>query len=125
MTYKDSSLPRERAQMIPSQVPLPPGVTADNVALGKRIFQGASGAACTGCHGADATGSPVGPNLASGSEVWSDGSLAGIAHTISSGVQKPKNFATPMLPTGGANLSQKEIHAVAAYVWTLSRGIGK
>jgi glucose/arabinose dehydrogenase/cytochrome c553 len=120
-----ASLTTEKSPTTASQGALPPGVTADEVALGKQVFQGASGAACTGCHGADATGSPVGPNLASGSWSWSDGSLAGIANTISLGVQKPKKYSTPMLPMGGASLSRKEIDAVAAYVWTLSHGNGK
>jgi glucose/arabinose dehydrogenase/mono/diheme cytochrome c family protein len=119
------SLASEKTQPTASQTPLPPGVTEDDVAFGKRIFQGASGAACTGCHGADGTGSPVGPSLASGSWAWSDGSLEGIANTISSGVPKPRTFSTPMLPMGGANLNQKEIDAVAAYVWTLSHGTAK
>jgi glucose/arabinose dehydrogenase/mono/diheme cytochrome c family protein len=119
------SLASENTQTMADPGSLPPGVTTEDVALGKRIFQGASGAACTGCHGADATGSSVGPNLASGSWAWSDGSLAGIAGTIASGVRAPKTYSAPMLPMGGANLSQKEIDAVAAYVWTLGHSNGK
>jgi glucose/arabinose dehydrogenase/mono/diheme cytochrome c family protein len=119
------SLASENTQRTAIPSLLPSGVTAEDVALGKQIFDGASGAACAGCHGADATGSSVGPNLASGSWAWSDGSLAGIAGTIASGVRAPKKYSAPMLPMGGVNLSRKEINAVAAYVWTLSHGNGK
>jgi len=91
------------------------------VALGSRIFHGqVGGASCTGCHGANATGTPLGPDLTKQKWMWSDGSLAGILKVITEGVPKPKRFRSPMPPMGGAQLSNTQASAVAAYVWALS-----
>ena len=101
---------------------LPPGVTADTVVLGDRIYHGEFGAPCMGCHGTNGTGSPLAPNLASGTWMWSDGSVAGIGATITRGVEQPKKFPNPMPAMGGARLTPEQVNAVAAYVWTLSHG---
>jgi glucose/arabinose dehydrogenase/mono/diheme cytochrome c family protein len=100
---------------------LPPGASASLVVLGKRVYEGeVGGAACTGCHGANGEGSPLGPNLARGTWLWSDGSYAAIAATITQGVAAPKQYRAPMPAMGGADLSPEQVNAVAAYVWTLS-----
>jgi len=99
---------------------IPPGASADMVALGDRIYHGEAGATCTGCHGASGSGSPLGPDLGSGKWQWSDGSLSGIAATITKGVSDPKQYRAPMPAMGGAQLTQAQVNAVAAYVWTLS-----
>jgi mono/diheme cytochrome c family protein len=52
--------------------------------------------------------------------LWTDGSHTAIAKIIADGVPKPKRYRGPMLPMGGAQLSQQQISAVAAYVWGLS-----
>jgi len=104
-----------------AKLPVPPGASADMVALGNRIFHGeVGGAACTGCHGADGAGTPLGPNLADNQWLWSDGSVAGIASTITQGVMQPKQYRAPMPPLGGAQLSPEQVRALAAYVWGLS-----
>jgi glucose/arabinose dehydrogenase/cytochrome c5 len=104
-----------------ARLPVPPGASADMVSLGNRIFHGeVGGAACTGCHGADGAGTPLGPNLADKQWLWSDGSVAGIASTITQGVMQPKQYRAPMPPLGGAQLSPEQVKAVAAYVWGLS-----
>ncbi len=101
-------------------LPVPPGSTAAAVALGQQVFAGqVGGAPCTGCHGSDGKGSPLGPDLSSGHWTWSDGSLAGIQKTITTGVSAPKNYRSPMPPMGGAQLSADQVSAVAAYVWAL------
>lgn len=101
-------------------LPVPPGATAKTVALGQRVFAGqVGGAPCTGCHGSDGSGSPLGPDLTSGKWVWSDGSLSGIKKTITQGVPAPKNYRAPMPPMGGAQLTPAQVSAVAAYVWAL------
>ena len=65
------------------------------MALGKRIFHGeVGGATCAGCHGSDAIGTPVGPDLASGKWLWGDGSLESITQTIANGV--PERKVPPM-----------------------------
>jgi cytochrome c5 len=92
------------------------------VALGDRIYHGqVGGASCTGCHGASGTGSPLGPDLTNKKWLWSDGSYAGIAKTITDGVMKPKRYRSPMPPLGGAQLTGDQISAMAAYVWGLSQ----
>jgi glucose/arabinose dehydrogenase len=104
-----------------AKLPIPPGTSADMVALGNRIFHGeVGGAACTGCHGADGAGTPLGPNLADTEWLWSDGSVDGIASTITQGVMQPKQYRAPMPPLGGAQLSPEQVRALAAYVWGLS-----
>jgi glucose/arabinose dehydrogenase/mono/diheme cytochrome c family protein len=100
---------------------VPDGSSADMVALGYRIYQGqVGGASCTGCHGTNGTGTPLGPDLTKPKWMWSDGSLAGILKVITEGVPKPKQFRSPMPPMGGAQLSDMQASAVAAYVWALS-----
>jgi len=86
-------------------------------ALGQQVFEGkAGGAPCTGCHGSDGKGTPLGPDLTSGKWVWSDGSTKGLEKTITTGVPNPKNYRAPMPPMGGAQLSPEQVHAVAEYV---------
>jgi glucose/arabinose dehydrogenase/mono/diheme cytochrome c family protein len=102
-------------------LPVPQGATAAMVALGDRIYHGeVGGAACVGCHGANATGTPLGPDLTSKKWLWSDGSYAGILGTIRDGVSAPKEYRNPMPPMGGAQLTADQLKAVAAYIWALS-----
>jgi glucose/arabinose dehydrogenase/mono/diheme cytochrome c family protein len=104
-------------------LPVPSGATPAMVALGNRVYHGeVGGASCTGCHGADGKGTPLGPNLADQEWLWSDGSVDGIAKTITQGVAQPKQYRAPMPAMGGASLSPDQVHALAAYVWALSHG---
>ena len=82
-------------------------------------------APCAGCHGTNAKGTPLGPDLTSGKWLWGDGSLASIAQTITDGVPHPKEYGPPMPPMGGAQLSHPELSAVAAYVWALGHQNGR
>ena len=104
-----------------SDLALPDGVTAGMVDDGKSIFAGRG--ICATCHGPDATGIPnLGGNLTDGEWIHSDGSFDGIVQTIVDGV--PAGASTvgmPMPPRGGSGISDDQVKAVAAYVWTLSR----
>jgi glucose/arabinose dehydrogenase/mono/diheme cytochrome c family protein len=103
-----------------ASLPIPPGSTAAQVALGARVFHGqAGGGTCEGCHGSNALGTPLAPGLTSGKWLWGDGSLASIMKTIIDGVPNPKDYRSPMPPKGGAQLSGSDVSAVAAYVWAL------
>jgi glucose/arabinose dehydrogenase/cytochrome c5 len=103
--------------------PVPAGATREMVALGERIYLGeVGGAACTGCHGESAQGTSLGPDLTGKKWLWSDGSYAGIAKTITDGVPQPKQYRSPMPPMGGAQLTADQVSAVAAYIWSLSHG---
>jgi len=99
---------------------LPPGATREQLALGDRIFHGeASDGTCSGCHGSDAGGTSVGPPLNNCIWVQSDGSLPSIARIIDTGVSHPRNYTGVMPPKGGAQLSDADVAAVAAYVWAI------
>jgi cytochrome c5 len=101
-------------------LPIPPGGSPDQVALGDRIFHGkVDGGTCAGCHSGDAKGSAVGSDLTSGKYLWGDGSVQAIAHTIDSGVAKGKEHSGAMPPKGGAELSQADVAALADYVWAI------
>jgi glucose/arabinose dehydrogenase/cytochrome c5 len=99
----------------------PPGATPAMVALGDRVYHGqVGGATCTGCHGTDAKGTPLGPDLTANKWLWSNGSYAGISGIIAGGVAQPKRFRSPMPAMGGAQLSSDQVMAVSAYVWALN-----
>jgi glucose/arabinose dehydrogenase/mono/diheme cytochrome c family protein len=104
-----------------ASVAVPAGATKEMVALGDQIYHGqVGGAACTGCHGANATGTPLGPDLTGSHWLWGDGSYAAIAQIITTGVAQPKQYRSPMPPMGGAQLTSEQVSAVAAYIWGLS-----
>ena len=98
-------------------LPVPPGATQAQVQAGERVYRTTT---CTGCHGADAKGTPLGPDLVAGKWIWSRGSLTGIRRTIQNGVPMPRNYRSPMPPMGGAQLSKADLNDVAAYVWALA-----
>lgn len=102
-------------------LPRPAGISVAQMTLGRQIFHGeARGGTCSGCHGSEGRGGPVGPALSGGRWLWSDGSLEGLARTVSEGVARPRRYPAPMPPKGGAELGEGDVKAVAAYVW----GIG-
>jgi mono/diheme cytochrome c family protein len=75
---------------------------------------------CYACHGQDAKGL-VGPNLTD--DVWlhSKGSIDELVKQIAAGVTKEQSKSgVPMPPKGGSSISDEEVKAVAAYVYTLS-----
>ncbi len=112
--------PNAGAQAIVASLPVPPGATKAQVARGARVFLGQEGGGtCEGCHGSNAKGTPLAPDLTSGKWLWGGGSLAAITRTIASGVPNPKNYRSAMPPMGGAVLSHADLKAVAAYVWAL------
>lgn len=91
------------------------------VALGDSIFHGqVAGGTCTACHGQDAKGTAVAPNLTDSEWLNGDGSYDFIVQTITTGVPKPKQHPAPMPPRGGATLTDDQVKAVAAYVYSLS-----
>lgn len=101
-------------------LPVPPGGSPDQVALGERIFHGLErGGTCAGCHSSDGRGSAVGSDLTDGKWLWGNGSLEAITNTINTGVPKAKQHSGAMPPRGGAELSEADVAAVAQYVWAL------
>jgi mono/diheme cytochrome c family protein len=95
--------------------------TPQLIALGDSIFHGqVAGGTCTACHGQDAKGTAVAPNLTDAQWLNGDGSLGFIVKTVTTGVPKPKEHPAPMPPKGGAQLTDDQVKAVAAYVYSLS-----
>jgi glucose/arabinose dehydrogenase/mono/diheme cytochrome c family protein len=121
LTSPAGPIARSVGEPLLASLPVPEGKNRGTLALGSRIYRGeVGGAACTGCHGANGKGTPLGPDLTVKTLTWSDGSYAGIARTIAAGVPQPKHYRSPMLPMGGAQLTADQASALAAYVWALS-----
>jgi mono/diheme cytochrome c family protein len=100
------------------------GPTPQQVALGDSIFHGqVAGGTCTACHGQDAKGTAVAPDLTDSQWLNGDGSYQFIVHTVTTGVPHPKQHPAPMPPKGGATLTDDQVKAVAAYVYSLSHKI--
>lgn len=92
---------------------------AKQVEEGKKIFTGKG--LCMACHGPDAKGTPLAPDLTDEEWLNVDGKWASIVELVKTGVPTPKEHPAPMPPMGGASLKPEEIQAVAAYVWSLSQ----
>jgi mono/diheme cytochrome c family protein len=98
---------------------LPPGVTAGMVEEGRRLFGGA--AICASCHGKDAKGvRGIGPDLTDDEWLHSDGTYEALVRQITEGVPSDESETGVMMPPkGGTNLTEAQVRAVAAYVWSL------
>lgn len=97
-----------------------PKISQALVDLGRRIFTGSGN--CYACHGSNAHGTALAPNLADTTWLDIDGSYAAIAGLVRTGVPHPKKHPAPMPPMGGAQLSAEQVCAVAAYVHGLGGG---
>jgi cbb3-type cytochrome c oxidase subunit III len=96
----------------------PAGVTPTAIALGDSLFH--SKGNCYACHGANAQGT-VGPNLTDADWIHSDGSYDAIVKQITTGVTAEESKSkVPMPPKGGSQITDDEVKAVAAYVYSLS-----
>lgn len=94
------------------------GYSADLVAKGDSIFHGPGN--CYACHGSKAEGL-VGPNLTDAEWIHSKGSYDEIVAQVMHGVPKAESKSgIEMLPRGGAPLTDDDVKAVAAYVYSLS-----
>ncbi len=99
---------------------LPPDVTEAMLEEGATLFAGPG--LCFACHGPDAGGvTGVGPSLTDGEWLTGSGSLDDIDQQIRDGVT-PETSKTGgvMPPRGGSTLTDEQVRAVAAYVWSLS-----
>jgi mono/diheme cytochrome c family protein len=97
---------------------LPEGVTAAMITTGKTVFDGAG--ACYTCHGPAGAGTGLAPSLADTKWLHSDGSYLEIVKTVTAGVPAPKESMIPMLAKGGSQITEEQIKAVSAYVWSIS-----
>jgi glucose/arabinose dehydrogenase len=108
--------PAAAAQPPQAGLPVPPDSTGAQVAAGQQIF---ASQGCASCHGPDAKGTPIAPDLTSGHWLWGDGSPPAIKSTIEHGVPTPKQFRSGMPSKGGAPLTDQQLGDVAAYVWAV------
>ncbi len=92
--------------------------TEEMIGAGHKIFTGDGN--CYTCHGADAKGTALAPSLHEHKWLNIDGSYAAIAELVTTGVPHPKEHPAPMPPKGGANLNERQVCEVAAYVYSLS-----
>lgn len=100
---------------------LPEGVTPAMVEEGKGIYNGAG--ICMSCHGANGAGIPnLGANLTDDEWLHIDGSYESIVQNIMKGVTAQESSSgVPMPAKGGTAITDAQVKAVAAYVWTLSK----
>lgn len=102
---------------------LPDGVTMALIATGDSLF---NSGACVRCHGARGVGGENAPSLVSGPWLHQRGSFDEIVATVTTGVPRSALKDTtrrfPMNPRGGPmKLTDDQVRAVAAYVWSISR----
>lgn len=101
----------------------PAGVTPASISLGDSIFHARG---CRNCHGPDAKGRANGPDLTSGHFLQVNGSYDDFVRVITAGVPvaavKDTAHKRAMPARGGAPapLTDDEIKAVAAFVWSLN-----
>ena len=101
----------------PAAAQAPAAVTPAAIAQGDSIFH--SKGNCYACHGANAQGA-VGPNLTDGEWIHSDGSYDAIVKQITTGVAKEESKSGIAMPAkGGSTITDDEVKAVAAYVYSL------
>ncbi|MEP7002744.1 MAG: c-type cytochrome [bacterium] len=100
---------------------MPAGVTTAMLAEGDSIFHKGS---CQRCHGMDAKGGQRAPDLTDATWAQITGTYAEIVEIVTTGVPKAKikmaGAPFGMNPRGGNNLTDDQIRAVAAYVYSLS-----
>jgi mono/diheme cytochrome c family protein len=100
---------------------LPEGVTQEQVDEGRQLFSGQGG--CHACHGPDATGTQLAPDLTDGEWINISGrNMDEIVELINNGVAQPQEHPSPMPPMGGASLSAEQVDAIAAYIVSLGQG---
>jgi len=101
----------------PAAAQTPAAVTPAAIAQGDSIFHSTGN--CYACHGANAQGA-VGPNLTDAEWIHSDGSYDAIVKQITTGVPKEESKSgIAMPPKGGSTITDDEVKAVAAYVYSL------
>jgi mono/diheme cytochrome c family protein len=99
----------------------PPAAPGGNTMAeqGEALF---ASSGCVACHGPEAQGTPLAPNLTDATWLNITGPETGlqekVAAVIRTGVATPKDptHPAPMPPMGGATLSDEQVNQLAAYV---------
>lgn len=100
----------------------PAAVTDALIAEGGTLFNGGN---CRNCHGQAGVGGQNGPSLADKQWLQISGTYDEIVGVITNGVpadqlKDPKHTRAMRGRGGPANLTDPQIRAIAAYVWSLS-----
>jgi mono/diheme cytochrome c family protein len=96
----------------------PAGITPELIAQGDKVFHGPGN--CYACHGTNGQGA-VGPNLSDAEWLHSRGTFEEIVAQVTDGVPTEKSkTGIPMPAKGGGSISDDDVKAVAAYVYSLS-----
>jgi cbb3-type cytochrome c oxidase subunit III len=98
----------------------PQGATAEDVTAGQQLFTATGN--CYTCHGPDAKGTALAPNLTDAEWINIGGTYDEIQTVVKTGVAQPKQHPAAMPAMGGATLSDDQVRQVAAYVWSLGGG---
>ncbi len=98
----------------------PAEATPAAIKQGDGIFHGPG--LCFACHGQDGKGMPnMGADLTDQKWLFSKGTYDDIVKQVMTGVTaKESTNGTVMPPKGGSSISDDQVKAVAAYVWSLS-----
>src|SRR5262245_1432953 len=100
---------------------LPPGVTPEIVTRGKGLFNGSG--LCMACHGPTGKGM-TGPDLTDSTLLHYDGSYEALIKVVTTGVDEKESKTGQIMPAkGGSAMTDEDVRAVAAYVWTLRKRI--
>lgn len=97
---------------------LPEGVTVAMAQEGEEVFHGAG--ICYTCHAQGGGGGPLGPDLTDDTWLNVDGEYQSIIDLVNTGVAQPKEHPGAMLPKAGMPLTDDQVAAVSAYVYSLS-----
>jgi mono/diheme cytochrome c family protein len=109
-----------QAQTLPDS--LPKGVTKLMIAEGKGVYRG--NGICAVCHGRDAKGlANLGNGLTDDEWAHGDGTYEGIVKTLREGAWAKSGTAMPH--QRATTLTDDQLLAVAAYVWSLRFGDSK
>jgi mono/diheme cytochrome c family protein len=106
-------------QQVGAGVDLPEGVTLEMVQAGQRVYETTT---CFTCHGMDATGTALAPNLRDQEWLNSGGTYPEIVEVVRNGVAQPVRYPAAMPPMGGAQMTEDQIRQVSAYVYAISHG---
>ncbi len=119
----EASPSRHADQPAWQQTALPDGVTPEMIAQGETLFAEVN---CTVCHGPEAKGLPgMTGDLTDGE--WSNvegGTYESLIGVITSGLSADKTGGMAMAAKGGQSLTDEQVQALAAYLWSVNQTDG-
>lgn len=109
------------APLAAQEVTRPEEITVERVEQGLRLYH--TKGACTVCHGELGIGTPDGPELVAGQWKLGPGTYEWLRHiTRHAGWGATSREGDPQPMRGPTVLDSAEVSAVAAYLWSISRG---